>query len=184
MRCMLAPPPLNAMVRQAGVSDAAAIAHLGGATFARAYGAIVRPEDMAGYVAGIFAPARIAAEIERADGYYMVVEIEAEIIGYARLAATVPPAVIPTACRMELVRIYLDQRYCGRGIGEKLLAAVFSKVREVGESALWLRVWQKNEGAIRFYRRHGFEIVGSEPYLIGETANPVVLMCAEFAGRG
>lgn len=174
---------MNNIVRQAEVRDAAAISHLGGVTFARAYGAIVRPEDMAEYVNEIFAPSRIAAEIEAPDSVYLVAESEAGIIGYARLAATKAPDVVPAACRMELVRLYLDDQYCGNGIGQKLLSASLARVREAGHSGLWLRVWQKNEGAIRFYRRHGFGIVGTEPYLIGETANPVVLMCAELAGQ-
>ncbi len=172
---------VNSSVRQAEIRDAMAISRLGGTTFARAYGAIVRPEDMAGYVEEIFAPSRIAEEIGTPDCVYLVAESDAGIIGYARMAATVAPEAIPKGCQLELVRLYLDDRYCGHGIGEKLLSACCSKVLEAGHSGLWLRVWQKNEGAIRFYRRHGFEIVGSEPYLIGETANPVVLMCLELA---
>jgi len=166
----------NCIVRQAGIDDAAAISHLGGVTFALAYGAIVRPEDMAGYVANTFAPSRISDEIKALDSMYLIAEIESAVIGYAKLATKVPPAVVPAGYQLELERLYLDERYRGKGVGEKLLSAACSKLVEAGHRGLWLRVWQKNEGAIRFYQRHGFEIVGSEPYFIGETANPVVLM--------
>ena len=180
---MLRSCAINTTVRQAKTSDAEAISHLGGITFASAYGAIVRPEDMAGYVADIFTPWRISEEIEASDSVYLIAETESGIVGYAKLAMTETPEMVPADYPMELVRLYLDHRYYGRGIGEKLLSEICSRVVEAGHRGLWLRVWQKNEGAIRFYRRHGFEIVGSQPYFIGKTPNPVVLMCAELAAH-
>jgi len=180
---MLKSYAINITVRQAKIGDAKAISNLGGVTFASAYSAIVRSEDMASYVADIFAPWRISEEIEASDSVYLVAETESGIVGYSKLAMTEIPEIIPAGYPMELVRLYLDYRYYGRGIGEKLLSEICSRVVEAGHRGLWLRVWQKNEGAIRFYRRHGFEIVASEPYFIGETPNPVVLMCAELAAH-
>ncbi len=44
----------------------------------------------------------------------------------------------------------------GRGIGERLLSHVIDRSRKAGYSAVELDVTTVNEGAIRFYERHGF----------------------------
>jgi GNAT superfamily N-acetyltransferase len=170
----------HCVLRQANVTDATAISHLGSTTFALAYGAIVRAEDMARYVTDVFSPSYIAKEIV-ADGIiYMIAEIDSAIVGYAKLTKKAAPAIVPATCPLELERLYLAEQHRGQGVGDKLLSVISAKVMGMGHNGLWLRVWQKNDGAIRFYHRHGFKIIGSEPYFIGETANPVVLMYASL----
>ncbi|WP_157821289.1 GNAT family N-acetyltransferase [Mariprofundus ferrinatatus] len=163
-------------VRQANAGDAEAISVVGSTTFARAYGAIVRPEDMAEYLERMFDPLQIALEIKHSRAIYFVAEDEKQVLGYAKLMVTTTPRLLPDKGFIELVRLYVDANHYGKGIGERLLSAARSKAVASGYSGWWLRVWEKNEGAIRFYQHHGFATVGSEPYLIGETANPVALM--------
>ncbi len=164
------------VVRQAKVCDAESISSIGSLTFRRAYAAVVEPEDMIGYVEQMFAPSRIASEIGQSDSLYFIAEAEGVVLGYAKLAQTSVPDLRPERNLIELVRLYIDDHHFDKGIGGRLLTAVRTAAIERGYSGLWLRVWEKNRGAIRFYHRHGFETVGSEPYLIGETANPVALM--------
>jgi ribosomal protein S18 acetylase RimI-like enzyme len=41
------------------------------------------------------------------------------------------------------------------------------------QKGMWLFVWQKNERAIKFYKKNGFEIIGNFNYKISEThSNP------------
>lgn len=166
-------------VRQANIGDAEAISCLGAVTFAHAYGAIVRPEDMAGYTERMFAVSRIEQEITRKQATYFIALTMEEVVGYARIVATQTPDSIDenvVGKSIELVRLYIDERYYGKRIGEQLLQQLTVHVIDSGYQTLWLRVWEKNMGAIRFYQRHGFKVVGREPYLIGKTANPVALM--------
>lgn len=51
----------------------------------------------------------------------------------------------------ELMYLYLDVGWTGRGIGSELLA--HAKRRRPGGFTLW--TFQQNEGARRFYERHG-----------------------------
>jgi ribosomal protein S18 acetylase RimI-like enzyme len=68
---------------------------------------------------------------------------------------------------IELVRLYVDQAWQGAGIGRALLSAAFDAARAMGGQALWLGVWERNERAIAFYRRHGFERVGEHTFTLG-----------------
>jgi len=55
----------------------------------------------------------------------------------------------------ELVHIYLDAASTGRGIGTELLD--LAKTRLPGGFTLW--TFQQNEGARRFYERHGLHAI-------------------------
>ena len=164
-------------VRTADSADAKEIAALGRMTFDLAYGAIVRPEDMERYLDRMFDSVVIASEIDQIHATYFIAECVDGVIGYAKLgSASTEPVLLPKGNHVELVRLYVDVKHCGAGVGEKLLKAARDHALEGSFNGWWLRVWQKNDRAIRFYEGHGFETIGSEPYLIGETANPVAIM--------
>jgi len=55
----------------------------------------------------------------------------------------------------ELLHIYLDAEYTGRGIGTQLLE--LAKERRPGGFTLW--TFQQNDGARRFYERHGLHAI-------------------------
>ena len=54
----------------------------------------------------------------------------------------------------ELTHLYVDPAWQNRGIGTRLL--VHAKAESEGRLSLW--VFQKNEGARRFYEQHGFRL--------------------------
>lgn len=57
-------------------------------------------------------------------------------------------------CGEEIKRLYVDPFFQGRGIG----SALIEFAAERGCHCLW--ALEKNEGAIRFYERHGFARTG------------------------
>lgn len=57
----------------------------------------------------------------------------------------------------EIKHLYVDSFFQGRGIGGALLEQA---LRERGASWLW--ALEKNPGAIRFYKRHGFSLTGEK----------------------
>lgn len=56
----------------------------------------------------------------------------------------------------ELHHLYVDSSRTGRGLGSQLLALA----RRVRPDGLDLWVFASNTGAVRFYERHGFSVVG------------------------
>ncbi len=163
-------------IRLATPDDVGAIAATGRSTFAKAYGDIVLPGDMESYLAKFFDPELLKSEILSKAASYFVAETEQGVVGYAKLAETERPAQLSGEKVAELIRLYVSPGHYGMGIGSGLLNAVKLEAISRGYSGIWLRVWEKNSGAIRLYERDGFKRLGIEPYLIGITANPVVLM--------
>jgi GNAT superfamily N-acetyltransferase len=90
-------------------------------------------EDMRAWMRGVvFAQQRV-----------WVAEIEAGVVGYAALGSGF------------LNGLYVAPGYQGRGVGSALLQEVKAAAPE--GFSLW--TFQPNLGAIRFYRRHGFQTV-------------------------
>jgi len=167
---------LNYAIRLATAEDVQAIAEIGGLTFAKADGDIVLASDMDSYVTKFFDPEFLKHEITSKTATYFVAVDRQGVIGYAKMAATEVPDELADQQVVELIRLYVRPGCYGRGVGGALLDAVKQHAAATEYTALWLRVWQKNEGAIRLYERDGFSRLSIEPYYIGTTANPVVLM--------
>jgi GNAT superfamily N-acetyltransferase len=66
-----------------------------------------------------------------------------------------PGAVHPIrVAELESIHVYPEHR--GRGIGEQLMSAFFAWAADKGAQRLSVTAYAANEGAQRFYARHGF----------------------------
>jgi putative acetyltransferase len=62
----------------------------------------------------------------------------------------------------ELRRMYLDRRYRGRGIAQRMLLCAETRARELGFVNLVLSTSEVQKAAITFYRKSGYALVRSE----------------------
>jgi GNAT superfamily N-acetyltransferase len=62
----------------------------------------------------------------------------------------------------ELRRMYLDRRYRGRGIAQRMLQCAEARAREFGFSKLILSTAEVQKAAIAFYCKSGYGLVRSE----------------------
>jgi ribosomal protein S18 acetylase RimI-like enzyme len=59
------------------------------------------------------------------------------------------------------------REWTGRRLGDVLMARCLEHVMHSGFETIWLTVWEKNERAIRFYKRWGFRKVGVYEFVVG-----------------
>jgi ribosomal protein S18 acetylase RimI-like enzyme len=129
------------------------------------------------YLAKAFGPRVQAAELAAPGSRFLVAEVEGEAAGYARLREGGPAAAALDARHpLELVRIYARKRWIGRGVGAALMRAALAEADTGGHDALWLAVWERNERAIGFYRRFGFEPFGTQEFHLGRDVQTDLLM--------
>jgi ribosomal protein S18 acetylase RimI-like enzyme len=121
------------MIRRATPDDAPAISDL----FVRARDQMTYlpriPEHVRPLLGGWF--------LERAELW--VAEEGGRVVGFAGVSGS------------ELTHLYTDPSAQNRGVGRALL----DHVKSLRPEGLELWVFQRNEGARRFYERHGFELV-------------------------
>jgi ribosomal protein S18 acetylase RimI-like enzyme len=77
---------------------------------------------------------------------------------------------------MEIARIYAVSSSIGKGVGSQLMTECLRAARERGKQLVWLGVWEKNERAIQFYTRWGFEKFGEHVFMLGNDAQTDFLM--------
>lgn len=150
------------IVRRAVPSDAAALAELGARTFADAFGAQNRPEDMEAYLAKTYGEALQRREIENPEIVTLLAQEGEMLVAFAQLRRS-----RSEHGDVELARFYVHRDHHGRGAAQTLMQAALDAARELGGTTLWLGVWEHNPRAIRFYEKWGFRDVGSQPFLVG-----------------
>ena len=154
-------------IHRATKEDVMLIANLGARMFRDAFGPDNEPEDMKRYIVLNFSPDQIKTELIDPTLTFLLAYKDKEPIGYAKLRKSQAPDCVKGPEPVELVRIYVDQTIIGKGYGSALMKACIEEADRAGYKTIWLGVWQKNERAIKFYKKWGFAEVGTQVFVLG-----------------
>lgn len=66
--------------------------------------------------------------------------------------------------RMRVANILVSEEYRGNGAGSLLMERAIQEAKAAGARMLVLETQSCNDKAIRFYRKHGFHIIGFDRY--------------------
>lgn len=77
---------------------------------------------------------------------------------------------------LELLRLYVDARWHGRGVGPALMGRCLELATSEGFQTLWLGVWEHNDRALAFYRKYGFNVVGHHEFRLGTDSQRDLIM--------
>jgi GNAT superfamily N-acetyltransferase len=164
---------------RAGVGDAPRVAALGARLFAQAYGPTHPEPELSRYLARAFDVDRMAAALADADTTLLLVQDAAGTdIGYAwlRRSTDTPPAGVGGERPFEIARFYVEEAWHGQGVAQAMMAACVDAARAGGADVLWLATWQPATRPQAFYRRMGFEVVGTTTFLFGDVLEDDVLL--------
>lgn len=163
-------------IRPATVADAALLAGLGRRTFMETFAASNTAEDLRLFLEQTYGEALQALELQESQAWTLIAEAGQEAIGFARLRLGEVPACVTGPDPVELQRIYVVRDWLGQKAGPALLQRCLDEAWALGGRTLWLGVWERNDRALAFYRRHGFEAVGDHPFIVGTDRQRDVIM--------
>ncbi len=89
---------------------------------------------------------------EHGAGDIWVAEVGGRVVGMA--------GIIEGDEELELEPVVVSRRYRGKGIGTQLVKAIIQAARKNGRSMLSVRPVARNDPAIRFFRKMGFDTLG------------------------
>ena len=161
---------------EAELADAQRLSDLASKTFIQSYQRVLPREQLRGYVKEAFAAERIVQELRSPESLYLLAWDGTLACAYANLNPSDVPASLSLTRPIELKLLYVIPEYCGQGLGARLMEGLLDWASQMDYPTLWLRVWEKNEPAIRFYERWEFRHVGQEPYHVGHCSETVQLM--------
>ena len=158
---------MTVALRRATRGDAPTLAVLAERTFRDAFSARNSPDNMDLHCTRYFSPDIQAREI--ADpGLVTTLALEGgQLVGFTQMTLAKPHAHVVAERPAELNRIYVVAERQGAGIAQALMQEALANATAAGADCLWLGVWEHNPKAMAFYRKFGFEIVGSHPFMLG-----------------
>lgn len=174
-----------ARIRPCRPGDEDALALVGQATFLETFAGILPGSDIVAHCRGQHAAAVYRSWL---DGGARIWLAEAEPsgapVGYLVLMPTSLPVPDPTDRDLEVKRIYLLDRFRGKGIGNALMLAAETHARQAGATRLLLGVYSRNDRAVAFYERFGFRRVGTRKFRVGAHDYDDFVMSMDLAARG
>ena len=162
---------------EADVGHSFLLRNLAEETFYDSFAKDNEPENLREYMDSAFSISQIESELKERGSIYLIAYLNQTPVGYARLRIPkeTPKGLSGKKC-IELQRIYARRFYIGKGIGRSLLSRCVELSREQGYDIMWLGVWERNERAITFYEKWGFEKFGAHTFHLGRDAQTDILM--------
>lgn len=156
-------------IRQAGPADTPDLAQVAQRTFPLACPPATPAADIQQHISNELSERAFLAHMDSpVTEFQVAVASDGQIIGYLMLVVTAAGAPnLPGTQPLEVRRIYVDEAWQGRGVGAALMDLAVVRARNQQLDCLWLGTNQENHTAVAFYRRLGFEHVGTRTFQVG-----------------
>jgi ribosomal protein S18 acetylase RimI-like enzyme len=168
------------LLRACTTADLEALVEISFQTFDETFRPLNSPETIQAYLESAFSTEQIAAELAEPRSRFYFLYQGPELAGYLKLNEAGAQTDMNEPGSIEIERIYVRREFQGQGLGRFLMDQAVGIARQFGAKSLWLGVWQKNTGAIGFYRRMGFQTFASHTFVMGEEQQTDDLMRLEI----
>jgi ribosomal protein S18 acetylase RimI-like enzyme len=167
-------------IRPATVDDAETIADLSRSTFYETFAAQNSSKNMDLFLSEQFTWQRLVNEVGSPGNTFLLAYYEGELSGYVKLRQGEFPKQLRKDNALEIARIYASKQFIGKGVGKALMQVSIDVAKERNCPVIWLAVWEHNTRALEFYKKWGFEIIGSQLFLLGHDLQKDWLMKKEL----
>jgi ribosomal protein S18 acetylase RimI-like enzyme len=166
---------------KASVEDALLLIDLGKQTFLQSHGHSASKNEIDFYISHTYTKEVFDKELSDPANHYYIIYQENLPAGFSKIIFNTPHGEISEKQIAKLERIYILERFYSQKIGSELFDFNLRLAKEEKQKGMWLFVWKENLRAFHFYRKQGFEIVGSHDYRISAThSNPNHIMFLNF----
>ncbi|NML21562.1 GNAT family N-acetyltransferase [Pseudoflavitalea sp. G-6-1-2] len=155
-------------IRYATKEDAMAIAALSRKTFYESFAAQNTAEDMEKFMRESFSEERLIAQVGAPGNIFLMAYSGTELVGYVRMLYGFNPPELEDLPAIEIARIYADASVIGKGVGSALMKRCIELATDMKNKSVWLGVWEKNDRAIAFYKKWGFEKFSEHDFVLGD----------------
>lgn len=166
-------------IRLATAQDAGLIADMSRQTFYETFAAENSQENMDKFMNEQFSREKLVAEVSEPGNIFFLAYDGDTATGYAKMREGEKQAEFGGKPAIEIARIYASTTSIGKGTGSSLMQRCIDMAKEMGRDIIWLGVWEKNERAIRFYERWGFQQFGTHDFVLGTDVQTDWLMARE-----
>lgn len=158
--------------RRAVPGDAAELRDVAAHTFPLACPPGTLQSDIDAFLALHLSQQRFEEYLKDDNRIVLVAEVDARTVGYAMLVRAPltdsDVRAVVTDSSVELSKFYVVADDHGSGVASELMRATLEAAAGTGAASCWLGVNQRNVRAAKFYAKHGFAVVGTKRFRLGE----------------
>lgn len=170
----------NITMHRVQKSDVEELQEVGIRSFLEAFGEMNDERYMKEYLDDKFSIRHLLQEIKNPASLFFFLKKQDSIIGYLKVNAVISDEPNIEGKSLEIQRIYLLSDYQGQGGGKILIEKALEIAKDQKVKTVWLGVWEKNFGAIRFYERYGFKAYDKHSFFLGPDEQTDLLMKLEL----
>ena len=167
-------------IKMATNADAELIADMSRKTFYETFVSQNTKENMDKFMNESFTKEALMEEVGEPGNIFLLAYDEKEPAGYVRMRENNNPPELGNRNSIEIARIYAATNAIGKGVGKTLMQKCIELAREKKKEVLWLGVWEKNNRAIDFYIKWGFEKFSTHIFMLGDDPQTDWLMKKEL----
>ena len=156
------------LIRYGTSNDAELIADMSRQTFYETFAASNTKENMEHFMNEVFTKDALVKEAGAEENIFLLAYDDDQPVGYVRMRHSKKIPELNNADAIEIARIYATASSIGKGVGKALMAKCIAIATEQNKDILWLGVWEKNQRAIDFYSKWGFEKFGTHIFKLGD----------------
>ncbi len=143
------------------------IADLSRKTFHETFAPHNTLKDMEIFLKEQFTKGALMAEVGVSFNTFFLAYADEKIAGYIKLRERDNPRELNGLKSLEIARIYATATMVGKGVGSSMMQHAVDIALQKQKQVIWLAVWEKNQRAIDFYTKWGFEIFGKQIFVLG-----------------
>ena len=149
------------------------LTEIGKATFLESHGHSASKANIDQYVSEKYNHDAFRYELSDPQNIYHIIYYKQQPAGYSKIIFNAPHSNIKEGNVTKLERIYLLKEFYSLKLGAELLKFNIELSRQNKQAGMWLFVWKENPRALNFYKKAGFEVIGSYDFKLTEThSNP------------
>lgn len=150
---------------------------IGRKTFYEAFGPPHNTEENINkYLNENFTLENIIRELHNPNSEFYFAWINNQIAGYIKINFGNAQTEPVEGNTLEIERIYVVKEQQGKKIGQLLFQKILQIAKEKSIEFIWLGVWEKNPGAIKFYKRNGFKVFDTHKFMLGTDLQTDIMM--------
>jgi len=170
-------------IHAATIADATAIAELSRKTFYDTFASFNTDENMKLFMETTYERNRLMDEVSNPDFHFAIARIDNLPVGYVKMIIKAPREEMPDQLCIEIGRIYTLQHIVGKGVGAKLIDYCLDFAKQQQQDWIWLGVWERNDRALAFYKKWGFEKFAEHGFLLGTDLQNDFLLKKKISDR-
>lgn len=168
-------------IRKATANDAPLLNEIGIKSFYESHGHSGPAADIEEYIAKTYTVETLIKELNNPENIFHVINYNDQPAGFSKIVLNSQHPLIKSLGVTKLERLYLLKEFYDLKLGMALFRSVLSLSKEEKQTGMWLYTWTKNERAVRFYKKNGFEIIGETFFKISDShSNPNYVMYLKY----